>query len=437
MKLAMVGLNHRSAPVELRERLAVPADKLRELLKVMGGLPGLREGLVLSTCNRVEAYAVLVDEPRESDALGRFLAEQNQMPVDKLAPHFVRADDAEAVRHLFRVTAGLDSMVVGESEIAAQVKQAYAVAQELGTAGGVLNPLFQHAFHTAKRIHTSTGISEGRISVPSVGVELVRAMFEDLPQKTVLVIGAGAMGRMSVEHLRHAGLTRVLVTNRTAERTAELVAETGGLAVPYGELDAFLPMADVIVCATASPGLVLDKARVKQVLRARGHRPTLVLDLAVPRNVAAEAAGLSGLYLYNIDDLSEVVARNLEKRKAELEKAEGIVHEEVAKFRSLHDNQGLAEILKGIAGYARKIQERELALTLGKLQGLTDIQRDEVAALAHRLVRKITARPMEALRREAANGQGPEVVDAARRLFDLAEHPHPGGSGQDEGGGHA
>lgn len=427
MKLAVVGINHRTAPVEMRERLAVAGDRMELAVRSLAAIDGVLEGVLLSTCNRVEAYAVFQDEPPASGILG-FLGRHGGVAPDALQPHLFVATGEDTVRHLIRVVAGLDSMVLGESEIAAQAKAAYAAALQAGTTGAVLNPLFQQAFRAAKRIQTDTGISEGRISVPSVGVALVKRVFEDLADKTVLVVGAGEMGRLTVECLRHEGAERILVTSRTAERARALVQDTGGGEVPWESLDHYLSLADVLVCATAAPGLILDAGRVREAMRKRRHRSTLVLDLAVPRDVDPGVRDIDGLYLYDIDDLSEVVNRNLERRRHELERADRIVAEEVSRFRDWHDSRGVEDAIGRIHRYAQDVRERELGKTLARLGDLSEAQRAEVQSLAHRLAGRLAARPIEALRREyPGRSGGGSLLDAAARLF--AEPPQGPGSG--------
>jgi glutamyl-tRNA reductase len=337
-QIVIVGLNHRTAPVEVRERLAFPADTighaLRSLVGPEGASEGVSEGVILSTCNRVEVCVLAGEGYLGTEAVRRFISSFHGMPAGELNPHLYHRVGDDAVRHLFRVASSLDSMVLGEPQILGQVKDAYGYACEFKTIGPVLDKCFTKAFSAAKRVRTETRVASSAVSVSYAAVELAKKILGDLSDDTVMLIGAGEMSELAARHLLSAGARGLLVTNRTFERAVRLAEDFDGTAVRFEELSTHLKRADIVLSSTGSPHYILTRGDIEEVIRVRRNRPMFFIDMAVPRDIDPDANRIDNVYVYDIDDLNNVIETNLEERQREAELAEGIVVSEVAGFRS-------------------------------------------------------------------------------------------------------
>lgn len=416
MKLLVLGINHQTAPVSLRERVSFPAAALPQALDELRALTPVREAAVLSTCNRTEVYVVAEDG---GQAVADWLADQ--VGEDGLHGYLYRHMDADTARHLFRVATGLDSLVLGEPQILGQVKQAWAGARGAGSLGGQLDRLFQHAFTTAKRARTDTLIGANPVSVASAAVRLAQESFASMEESTVLLVGAGETIELAARHLVQARVKRLLIANRTLAHAQELASRHGGFALPLAELGQHLAEADVVISATASREPVLGAGQFTRALEQRRNRPMLALDLAVPRDIAPEVGQLRDIYLYTVDDLERSVEDNRRGRREAAEAAEAIIDLQVARFM-----EGLA-VRTGSAPLRRLRAHGELAredvLARARARLASGEEPDQVLAyLAHTLTNRLLHAPTVALRGATASGDG-ELVRAARRLF--------GGTGDD------
>ncbi len=421
MKLHLVGMNHRSAPVELRERFVLD-DPTPALMKLVAS-PEIEEAVLLSTCNRVEILA----SSKESEAarlrlhsfFQRDLTEQAVAPsaaeLDGCLYHF---HDGAAVRHAFRVASSIDSLVVGEPQILGQMKDAYRLAVDTGACGVILTRLFSRAFATAKRVRRETRIAERPVSVARVAVDLARQVFERFEDKRALLIGAGEMIELALEALRGAGLVHTSVVNRTRGRAEELAARYDAEAFGLDDLDAQLRDADVVLTCIAGHGPLLTKDRMSEALRARRGRPIFVIDIGVPRNVAADVNDLDDVYLFDLDDLSGVAEQNAEERRRETVQAEAIVAEEEANFLGWLSALRAGPTLRELRERADGIREREVDRQIEKL-GLDPRQREGVEALVRSVANKILHAPLSRLRKEAEREEGVAYLEVTRKLFDL------------------
>jgi len=341
MKIIVLGLSHKTAPVELREKLAIPESKLPEALKFLLERTKAEENIIISTCNRTEVYVVPVQENLEViEQIKDFLAWYRQIEKSEFENSLYFHEDKECIRHLFRVTAGLDSMVVGEDQVLGQVKTAYLIAQENKTTGKIFNILFQKALNLGKHVRSATGINRGSVSVASVAVELAEKIFGNLLTKKAMVIGAGEMSETTVKHLVEHGVKLIFVTNRTFARAQELARKFGSnqvssSAVRFDEYPAYLETIDIVISSTAAPYLILKKEDILPIMRHRKHRALFLIDIAVPRDIDPAVNEIDNVYLYNIDDLEEIVKSNLKEREKEIEKCNKIVNEKTAEVVSL------------------------------------------------------------------------------------------------------
>ena len=422
MKVLLVGLNHRSAPVELREQLAV-ADPAEPLRKLVAG-DEVDEAVLLSTCNRVEVVAMSRTPDAARQRLRSFFRRDlggDGLPVaGDLSDHLYEFADAEAVRHVLRVASALDSMVIGEPQILGQTKEAYRTAVECEACGPILGRLFQTAFTTAKRVRTETRIAERPVSVARVAVELARRIFDDLADKRALLIGAGEMIEMALSALRGEGLESVSVANRTPERAEDLAARFGATAHGLDEVPGLLTHADVVLTCIGGDGAILTRDRVADALRARRKRPIFVIDLGVPRNAEPEINSLENVYLYDIDDLGAVTDENSRARQREAARGEAIVVEQQQRFDGWFAALRAVPTIRHLRDWAEEIRSAEVERAFGRL-GLGPQAEEGVAALTRSIVNKIMHAPVSRLRREAEREEGMVYLEAARVLFDIDE----------------
>lgn len=434
MKVSVLGISFHTAPVELREKASVRATEIpARLHQIRNAFPG-SELVLVSTCNRTELYVSGIDVAAQMAPLvGSILgASGTQEALPELSRHFYLKQDLQAAEHLFSVAAGLDAMVVGETEILGQVKSALVQADEAGVAGKTIHTLFQNAFKTAKRIHTETELCRGRVSVSSLAVEFAEKIFDDLAAKTVMIVGAGETAELALKSLIDRGVTDILVLNRTHAHGQNLARRCGGRALEFDLLDDYLAKADIVISSTSAPHLVIRVEAVRRAVQARRGRPILLIDIAVPRDIDPEAGKLDNVYVYSIDDLQRVAAENLAKRQEAVDQAWRIVREGLAETALLFESGGLRSLLRKVDDYGRRISETALERTLAKekLAHLPEPAREEIRELARKVVSKMLAEPREALKRASRNGEWDQYARVTSDLFGFSreqdqETTHP------------
>jgi glutamyl-tRNA reductase len=425
--ISLVGCNHRSAPVPVRERLAFDGPKLARALGALAERFPQSEVVVLSTCNRVELYTAseAAAAASESAEVTDFLAAFHGVTPGELEPHLYFQTEREAVRHLFEVAASVDSLVPGESQILAQVKEAYRRAQEHGLTGPVTNLLFQRAIAVGKRIHATTEIARKKVSVSSVAVEFACEIFEaeQFPQKTVLVIGAGKMGELTLEHLCELRPGRILVTNRTEGKAAEVAARWHGRAVPFDRLDEWLAEADLVLSTTGSPQPIVTRGRFERVMLRRDNRPVFIVDIAVPRDFAPDVGDLDNVYLYNIDDLQRQRDKNLRSREREMHKARAIIDRETVAFLAdLAHQRHTGPVISQLRQEWDARRDAELNRLFSQRPNLSPEDREAIARALERFQNQLLHQPVSALRSAAENGSHHHgLLDALKRLFHIGQ----------------
>jgi len=420
MSIVLVGLNHKTAPIEVRERLAFTDEACAEGLRALVDGKVVNEGLIFSTCNRVEVVAATIGE---SLADGRehitdFLSQSRCVAHEDFSSHlYSHADDA-AVRHIFRVASSLDSMVVGEPQVLGQVRRAYSLAVSAGTAGRVLNRLVHQALHVAKRVRTETGIAASAVSISYMAVELGRKIFGNLKGRTVLLIGAGEMAELSARHLVSAGAARVLVTNRTSETAQKLAAQFNGQAVEFSRLPAHLAEADIVICSTGASEYLITPAIAREALEMRRNRPAFFIDISVPRNIDPEVGNIPNLFIFDIDDLESVIASNIREREREAERAELIVDSEVMQFQQALRTLDLGPTLGALRQKLQDIARNELARHRQRLGELTPEQEHAIESLLLSTVNKISHPIIHRLKSSYDAGENTDV-QTWRDIFGL------------------
>lgn len=416
-----VGLSHRTAPVEVRETLALDAHALPEVCAQLHATDAVEECVVLSTCNRVEAMAVLHEGADGSKKLRTFLGGLAKGGVAPGAEHFYALHGRDSVRHLYRVASSLDSMVVGEPQILGQLKTAYALAKERGALHGPLEMLVTRSFHVAKRIRTETGIGENAVSVSFAAVELAKRIFGNLRGKRVLILGAGKMSELAARHLRHSGAEHIYVTNRTHHKAVEIASVFHGESFLYEDLAKRLPEMDIVIASSAAPHYVITQQLMRGVMDARKHRPTFLIDISVPRNIEPSVHALDQVFVYDIDDLQKVVEENLKERSAKADRAEEIVREEVDKVLVRLRAREAAPIIVRLQEQLERTRREEVEKLRRKLGPVSPEQDAAIEAITRSLVAKIAHGPIAEVRRSAAHPDGAPVLDAIRRAFRLDE----------------
>ena len=392
MSIVLIGLNHKTAPVAVRERLAFTDEACAEGLPMLVDGEVVNEGLIVSTCNRVEILAATSGErfAEGTERITDFLSRSRSVAHEDFSHHlYSHADDA-AVRHIFRVASSLDSMAVGEPQVLGQVRRAYSLAVEAGTAGRVLNRLVHQAFHVAKRVRTETGIAASAVSISYMAVELGRKVFGDLKGRTVLLVGAGEMAELSAKHLINAGVSRVLVTNRTEEKAQMVAAEFNGEAREFSRLAASLAEADIVICSTTANQYLITPAIAREALEMRRNRPSFFIDISVPRNIDPEVGQIPNLFVFDIDDLESVIASNIREREREAERAELIVESEVMQFQQSLRTLDIGPTLGALRQKLQDIARAELMRQRQRLGKLTPEQERAIEALLMATVNKIS-----------------------------------------------
>lgn len=414
MSLLMLGLNHRTAPVEVREKLAFSREGAATALMLFHKLFPTAEAVILSTCNRVEIMVNSEDGSVGAAEVMAFLSQARDVPVMDFKPHLFQFEGRAAMRHLFGVISGLDSMVLGEYQIVNQVKQAYQLAHEQQTAGPVLHRMFHHAFGVGKRSRSETGICDGKTSLPSVAVEVIRNAMADFQEKRILIVGAGEMAQLTAEYLREAEARDFVVATRTLANGRALASSCQGRAVPFHELDAQLAEADIVVTATSCPMPILTVPRVIKALSGRASCRLLLVDLAVPRNIEAECGEIAGVKLHDVDSLGQIVAENARARQAAVEQCERIIEEEVEVFEKWLKESKVRPLIEQMFEDVRALAQMELRSTLSRCPDLSDKQRDAVTQLAERIVGKLMHPCVTSLRQAATGGSALALVEAFR-----------------------
>lgn len=415
MSIIALGLNHRTAPIEVRERVAFAPERLKDALREMLSLPRVREGAIVSTCNRTEVYADVLKAG--DDELLRWFPSTHGLSEDELRPYLYVHQESEAVRHLLRVSCGLDSLVLGEPQILGQIKAAYAQADEAHTVGPILNRMFQHAFAVAKQVRTDTAIGASPISVAFAAVSLARQIFRDFESKTALLIGAGETIELAARHLHGNGIGRMIVANRTFERAHALAEPFGGYAIALHELGNHLHEADIIITATASPLPILGKGAVESALKRRKRRPMFMVDIAVPRDIEPQVGDLEDVYLYTVDDLEQVIDENRRSRQAAAVQAEEIIDAQVSHFLDWLRLQSNVSVIRDLRTQAEQLRDAALEQALRQLAH-GHAPEEVLRQLAHSLTNKMLHSPTIALREASQMGRN-DMLEAARLMFDL------------------
>jgi glutamyl-tRNA reductase len=430
MPLFATGLSHRTAPVEVREQLAVDEDKLREILRDIHATGIVGEAVIVSTCNRVEVYGV-AEVPGEARTVAvRRLCQFRGVESARVEPYLYTHLDGDAVRHVFRVAASLDSMVVGEPQILGQVKDAFALAQTCETVGPVLHPLFAQAFAVAKRVRNETEIGRYAVSVSFAAVELAKKIFDGLAGRAVLLVGAGEMGELAARHLVEQGAFPIYVVNRTWSRAQELARSLSGTALPFADLETALAAVDIVITSTGAPEPLIGREMIARLMPGRRGRPLFFIDIAVPRDVEPAVGGLDDVYCYDIDDLKQVVEANLRERAREAGRAEALVEREVAKFLARLGDLEVVPTIVSLRARLDTIRSIEVRKTLARLPAASPETREAIEALSTAIVNKILHAPINKLRESSRAGRARSLMALVHELFGLG-----GGTSRQADGG--
>lgn len=417
--ITLLGLNHTTAPVELRERLAFSPEEIETALASLGRLPHVEEAMLLSTCNRVEVLLAASDESGLLPAVTKCISELKAIPVSHFEDTLYTHSGDAAVRHLFRVASSLDSMVIGEAQILGQVKEAYRIATQNKTCGVILNRLLHKTFSVAKQIRSSTGIGDHAVSISYAAVKLGRKIFGSLEEKKVLLIGAGEMAELAVEHLINDGADQIIVANRTFESGLRLAEKYRGEAIRFQEIPDHLHLADIVISSTGSTDFVIRHDQVKGIRRARRNRPIFFIDIAVPRDIDPDINLLTNVYVYDIDDLEGIVEENIADRLAAAAKGERIVDEAVIRFRDWYEELDTVPTIKALREKAEAIAEAEVQRTLNGLQSLSHEDRQAIRRMAAAITNKVLHDPMISLKSSGTRRDKAVFLDTTRKLFNL------------------
>jgi glutamyl-tRNA reductase len=418
MKFQLIGVNHKTAPVEVRERLAIPDTRLPEALRRLAEHPGVDEGLILSTCNRVE---VMAQTKNGTVDLRGFLRDYFHLDPAEYEAHLYEHREGEAVRHLFRVTSSLDSMVVGEPQILGQVKEAYATARAVGVVHSQLDLLLTRAFAVAKRVRTETAVGSSAVSVASVAVELAKKIFGTLQGKHVYLVGAGKMSELAARHLLAHGAETIFVANRTYERAQHLAAKFDGHAILFEQLYETCDRADIVITSTGAPHAIFRREHGELFLSRRKNRPMFFIDIAVPRDVDPGMNKLDGIFVYDIDDLQQAVSSHVDDRRKEADRAEAIINAEVERFQVRLQTLDVVPTIVSLQDHLETIRQAEIDRVRGRLGTLSPEQELAVETLTRGIISKIMHTPISTLKTAVREPEATTVIDLVRRLFNLQE----------------
>jgi glutamyl-tRNA reductase len=421
MNLITVGLNHKTAPIEMREKLFFPADKIGEALKRLLKTYDVNEGIIISTCNRVEVLGVANEIEKGTWEIKRFLAEYHEIPLEELDEYLYVHTGEDAVRHSFRVASSLDSMVMGEPQILGQVKDAYSLAVHNDTAGVIMNKLFHKTFSVAKRIRTETKIGSSAVSISFAAVELAKKIFGDLTGKSTMLIGAGEMAELAARHLLSSGVREIILTNRTYEKAVDMARDFNGTAIMFREFPHFLKNVDIVIASTAAPKFIVRPDELHDVMKERKQRPMFFIDISVPRNIDPLVNNIDNAYVYDVDDLQGVVQANLKERAKEASDAEAIIEEEIGTFYRWIKSLDVVPTIIALRNSLENIRKAELEKAASQLEALSDKDQKTLDAMTRAIVNKILHNPITHLKKESDKIEGDLFIDAVRRLFDLPQ----------------
>jgi glutamyl-tRNA reductase len=420
VQLVVLGLNHKTAPVDIRECFAFSEEKIHTALDSLGDWREIREAVILSTCNRTELYAVVEDVERDIIYIQRFL---NQMAgqTGHMEEHFYCLIENDVIRHLYRVASSLDSLVVGEGQILSQVKKAYSDARKRGRTNVVLNTLFHSAIAVGKRVRTETKIAYSAVSVSYAAVELAKKLFGQLTQCNIMILGAGKMGELTAKHLVASGVKSVFVTNRNYYNAVRLAQKFRGQAIPYEEYLVWAEKADIIITSTGAPHFIVHKPDIEELMKRRGDRPIIFIDIAVPRDVSPEVGEIPGVRVYNIDDLEAVVETNIKERSQEADKAEAIIEEDIAAFKEKMRYLSCRPTITRLMDKAEQMRQREVKKASIKMPDLSAEERRWIERMSKRIVRKVLRDPILKIQEYAGTESERKYVEAIQKLFKLEQ----------------
>jgi glutamyl-tRNA reductase len=418
MRFQLIGVNHKSAPLEVRERMAIPESRLPDTCRELAAYPGIEEGIVISTCNRVE---IVTHTSNGTADLRGFLRDHFHLETKELDPHLYEFRGKDAVRHLFRVASSLDSMVIGEAQILGQVKEAYATARAVGAVGGQLDQLFSRAFAVAKRVRGETAVGSSSVSIASVAVELAERIFGTLEGRTVFIVGAGKMSELAARHLMAHGCAAIFVSNRTFERAVGLAEKFNGKAIKFDDLYNSCDHADIVITSTGSPHAIFRREHGEQFLARRKNRPMFFIDIAVPRDVSPEMGKLDGIFIYDLDDLQRAVSSHVADRRKEAERAEVIITGEVERFEARLQTLDVVPTIVSLQDHLETIRQAEIDRVRGRMGRLTPEQEMAIEALTRGIINKVMHTPITTLKTAAKESEATTIVGVVRRLFNLPE----------------
>lgn len=419
--ITVIGMNHKTAPVYVREKLSFQDSQLPESFEKLKAIKGIKECAIISTCNRVEIYNVFEPGTSRTDDIYYFLSEFHQVPLETFKHNIYTLSDSKAVRHIFRVASSLDSMVLGEPQILGQFKDAYGLATQNKATGIILNRLFHKAFSVAKRVRTETKIANSAVSISFAAVELAKKIFGDLSACRVLLIGAGEMCELAAKYFINAGIYEIYITNRTFNRAITLAEDFGGEAVHFENHDSLFEKVDIILTSTGATEPIVTADAVTKAMKRRKNRPMFFIDIAVPRDVEEQVHNLSNVYLYDIDDLREVVTANQQERENEAKKAEKIIDEEVEQFIQWMDNLEVIPTIRQLRERAENIRKAELQKTISKLKNMTDEDKEAIDRLTQAIINKLLHGPSIMLKQTEQNSSSSPIIDIVRKMFKLDE----------------
>ena len=417
MSILAFGINHKTAPVDIRERVAFEPGQICHALKDLVAQPAINEAAIISTCNRTELYCGL--ENNDLAMIVNWLRKYHELGERDIQPYVYAHPDHDAVRHPLRVASGLDSMVLGEPQILGQMKDAYSAANEAGTLGGLLDRLFQHTFAVAKQVRTDTQIGASPVSVAFAAVSLSKQIFSELSDHTALLIGAGETIELAARHLHESGIGRMIIANRTVDRAHNLAAEFNAYAISLPDIPGHLAEADIVISSTASPLPILGKGSVESALKIRKHRPILMIDIAVPRDIESEVGDLDDVYLYTVDDMQEIIQEGLRSRQEAAEQAEEIIDTQVSHFMSWLQSLGAVSTIRAVRDKAEANRDEELKRAL-ELLASGKKPEEVMEQFAHRLTNKLIHTPSVQLKQAGYDGRN-DVFDVARTIFDIKD----------------
>ena len=419
VNLILVGVNHKTTPVEIREKLAFTKGKIEESVDRLFNFPDIIEHTILSTCNRVEIYARANCQDSAIKAIKQFICDYHEVSPVELEDHFYSYRNEEAVEHLFRVSSSLDSMILGEAQILGQVKDAYSLAKDLRSTGLVLNQLFEKAFSIAKKVREETGIAERSVSISSAAVELAQKIFDDLENRTVMLVGTGEMAELAAKHLISYGVKTVYVTSRTYERAANLARTLNGSALDFEAFKNELHRADIVITSTSAPNFIIKKEIVEKAIHERKNKPIFFIDIAVPRDIEPDVNDLENVYLYDIDDLHVVVSANIKEREKEAENAMNFISQEVTKFNNWVGALDAVPTIVEIRKKAENIRKQEIEKTLKKISHLSEDDKELLRQMSSSMINKILHKPTIKLKQKTQSEDGHVYLKAIRHLFHL------------------